>query len=72
MWPFKRKTPKEQSSLETRLNRVGVPFSSDIADPLILKYHALRALCGALMDRHSSCQSPHPFAGIATLMSCNC
>ena len=27
----------------------------------MLRHHALRALCGALMDRHTACRSPHPF-----------
>ena len=29
----------------------------------MLRHHAIRALCGALMDRHTACRSPHPFCG---------
>ena len=54
LWPF-RKT-KEPA-------RVVVPYPDDIADVPIYKHHALRALCGAFMDRHSACRSPHPFCG---------
>ena len=61
MWPFKRNSAAKQQPL--RQDRVAVPFSSDIADLPVLKYHAVRALCGVFMDRHSSCQSPHPFCG---------
>ena len=54
LWPF-RKT-KEPA-------RVVVPYPDDIEDVPVYKHHALRALCGAFMDRHAACQSPHPFCG---------
>ena len=31
----------------------------------MLRHHAVRALCGALLDRHTTCKSPHPFCGSA-------
>ncbi len=65
MWPFKRKTtPKQQPFQPER--KTPVPFSDDLSDPFVLRHHALRALCGALMDRHSECRSPHPFCGNIT------
>ena len=57
MWPFKSNSTKKQQGL------VAVPFPPDIADLPVLKYHAVRALCGVFMDRHSNCKSPHPFCG---------
>ena len=53
-WPFRKQRPKE---------RVVVEFSPDISELPTLKHHGLRALCGALMDRHKACLSPHPFCG---------
>ncbi len=38
-------------------------FGGDIEDFTVLRHHAVRALCGALMDRHTACRSPHPFCG---------
>ena len=29
----------------------------------MLRHHTIHALCGALMDRHTACRSPHPFCG---------
>ena len=37
----------------------------DLKDLAVLRHHAVRALCGALMDRHTACKSPHPFCGPA-------
>ena len=31
----------------------------------MLRHHAVRALCGLLLDRHTACESPHPFCGPA-------
>ena len=39
------------------------PTFGDLEDLSVFRHHALRALCGVLMDRHSACQSPHPFCG---------
>ena len=38
-------------------------FGGDIEDGTRLRHHAVRALCGVLMDRHTACRSPHPFCG---------
>ncbi len=38
-------------------------FPPDVGEIAVLKYHGLRALCGAFMGRHSACRSPHPFCG---------
>ena len=38
-------------------------FDGDLEDFAVLRHHAVRALCGVLMDRHSACKSPHPFCG---------
>ena len=38
-------------------------FGGDLEDFTVLRHHAVRALCGALMDRHTACRSPHPFCG---------
>ena len=38
-------------------------FGGDLEDFTVLRHHAIRALCGALMDRHAACRSPHPFCG---------
>ena len=53
-WPFRRKKATE---------RKVVPFPNNFENSDVLKYHGIRALCGALMDRHTSCLSPHPFCG---------
>jgi len=42
----------------------GASFGGDLDDLTILRHHALRALCGFLMDRHTACRSPHPFCAI--------
>ena len=60
-WPFS-KDNEAQTELQ---ERVVTPFSSDIENLALLKYHALRALCGFLFDRHTACRSPHPFCGTA-------
>ena len=61
MWPFRRSSAAKQQPLQQ--GRVAVPFPPNIADLPVLKYHAVRALCGVFMDRHSNCKSPHPFCG---------
>ena len=69
MWPFKRKCEPKQSRRSARSDvlfppdRFTVSFSDDITDMDVLKRHAVRALCGMFMDRHSACRSPHPFCG---------
>ncbi len=61
MWPFRRNSATKQQPLQQ--GRVAVPFPPNIADPPVLKHHALRALCSVFMSRHPSCRSPHPFCG---------
>ena len=45
--------------------KAGAPFGGELeaSDFALLRHHALRVLCGALMDRHTDCRSPHPFCG---------
>ena len=38
-----------------------VPFPASIIQIPDLKHHGLRALCGAMMERHSKCSMGHPF-----------
>ena len=40
-----------------------VPFPQDTFQLPKAKHHGLRALCGLLADRHSSCHFDHPFCG---------
>ena len=54
---------RRQRQQEPQVAATPVPFPYDIAEIQTLKYHGLRALCGALMDRHSECLSHHPFCG---------
>ena len=60
LWPFRKRNDKGNPGGQ---DRVIVPFPDDIDELPMLKYHGLRALCGMFMDRHSTCQSPHPFCG---------
>ena len=39
-------------------------FDGDLQNSAALQHHAVRALCGVLMNRHTACRSPHPFCGI--------
>lgn len=48
-----------------------VPFPGDLEDTATLKYHAVRALCALLMDRHDGCVSEHQFCGPHTHYSNN-
>ena len=43
--------------------KVAASFGGDLEDFVVLRHHAIRALCGALMDRHAGCRSPHPLCG---------
>ena len=42
---------------------VPTSFGGNLGDFTVLRHHAIRALCGALMNRHTACKSPHPFCG---------
>ena len=59
MWPFRRKKPEAVRELKDVAS-----FGGDLEDGTRLRHHAVRALCGVLMDRHAACRSPHPFCGI--------
>ena len=56
--PWTKDKPRSEPRLE-----VVAPFGGDLEDFTVLRYHAIRALCGVLMDRHTACRSPHPFCG---------
>ena len=53
-------TAETVGSLET----VG-SFDGNLEDFTVLRYHAVRALCGVLMDRHTACRSPHRSVGLS-------
>ncbi len=57
--PVKLGTNTVQPSAERRAKGFG-----NLEDFTVLRHHAVRALCGFLMDRHSSCRSPHPFCNV--------
>lgn len=77
IWPFSRNERRPNSSdpglnlaatsgsgpdVHAYSNPPIVPFPDDVAELPQVKRHALRALCGALMDGHSQCYVPgHPF-----------
>ena len=56
--PWKRKSSQPKT---VRKPRHSASFGGNLEDITVLRQHALRALCGFLMDRHSACRSPHPF-----------
>ena len=66
---WRRNKPSSEPKLEVLGSPVPVktwgvaPFGGDLEDFTVLRYHAIRALCGVLMDRHTACRSPHPFCG---------
>jgi len=77
-WLFGRLTDKSQdiTGVERTVRRVrtggGTRASAtaqsmrsfgDLEDFPTLRRHALGALCGALMDRHTDCEKEHPFCG---------
>ena len=69
--PWRRNRPKDptpppvaapRTPIEDEYPRI-VPFPGDLEDTATLKYHAVRALCALLMDRHDACVSEHQFCG---------
>ena len=71
--PWKRRTERKQEEPSLPQSTV-IPasvstsadiasFNGDLEDFTVLRHHATRALCGALMDRHTACKSAHPFCG---------
>ena len=62
-WPLRNRQSREKPIQPDTENRQVVPFPANIADLSECKRHGLRALCGAIMNRHTACRSPHPFCG---------
>ena len=77
-WLFGRLTDKSQdiTGVERTVRRVrtggrtrasataqSMRSFGDLEDFPTLRRHALSALCGALMDRHTDCEKEHPFCG---------
>ena len=60
--PFRKRGKPPQPSMPTE-TEAPTSFEGDIFDPVTFRYHALRILCGALMDRRALCPFPHPFCG---------
>ena len=57
-------TGMEYTTPQMPRQRAGAPASFGNLDEFaVLRHHTLRALCGALMDRHSECERQHPFCG---------
>ena len=71
LWPFRRKPAEPQAATSTALPTAGSliitklhAFDGDLEDFVVLRRHAVRALCGMFMDRHSGCAGMgHPFCG---------
>ena len=67
MWLFKKRNQDTRRGATLRHPDSDAyqpaPFSEDITNPIVLRHHALRALCGAMTSVHSLCRSPHPFCG---------
>ena len=69
MWPFKRRSTPKQPSRSARSDLLfppdhyRIPWSDDITDLAVLKYHTVRVLSGMFMNRHTECRPPHPFCG---------
>ena len=62
--PWKKSKPDDAPAPEAaQETKDAYPFGGDLEDFTVLRHHAIRALCGALMDRHTACRSPHPFCG---------
>ena len=59
-WKKSKSSPVPQAS-EPERRETPPSFGGSLEDFTVLRHHAVRALCGVLMDRHTACQSPHPF-----------
>ena len=59
--PWKKSKLSTPNAVEKTID---ASFGGDLEDFAVLRHHAIRALCGALMDRHAACRSPHPFCGV--------
>ena len=54
-------TGMEYTTPQMPRQRAGAPASFGNLDEFaVLRHHTLRALCGALMDRHSECERQQP------------
>ena len=77
-WLFKglANTSEDNTGVERTVRRVGQAGGTrasatiqgmrsfgNLEDFEVLRRHALLALCGALMDRHTDCEKAHPFCG---------
>ena len=77
-WLFKglANTSEDATGVERTVRRVGqgrgtrasatmqsMRSFGNLEDFAVLRRHALHALCGALMDRHTDCEREHPFCG---------
>ena len=62
--PWRKKNTPAVTSVATPKPTATPSFGADLLDSTMLQYHAIRALCGALMERHSACRSPHPYCGL--------
>ena len=68
--PWRRQSKKQPKPVKPSVDTVSPSVEShvkgfgDLEDFTVLRHHAVRALCGFLMDRHSSCRSPHLFCNI--------
>ena len=60
--PWRRKPEANPSAADSEPDEVAT--FGDLEDFAVLRHHAIRALCGTLMDRHTDCRSPHPFCGV--------
>ena len=61
--PRRRKPEAKVSATDSESDEVAA--FGDLEDFAVLRHHAIRALCGTLMDRHTDCRSPHPFCGVS-------
>ena len=61
--PWRRKPKANPSAADSEPDEVAT--FGDLEDFAVLRHHAIRALCGTLMDRHTACRSPHPFCGVS-------
>ena len=60
--PWKKSKPDREPEPEgLQEKKVAASFGGNLEDFALLRHHAVRALCGLLMDRHTACRSPHPF-----------
>ena len=62
-WRKSKQDPTQGKAPTAAPVRSGSSFDGDLEDFTVLRHHAIRALSGVLMDRHSACKSPHPFCG---------